>query len=277
MDDFKQRLLAGGLGAYLNLLSLVAPRKAAALAHRFFSRPRYGRLQLDVLPDLLRNASLTRHPFEHGTVTCYEWGSGSKVLLLHGWESNSSRWERLLPFLDGFHVMAIDAPGHGLDEGIEFNAPLYAAFANAVSVSFKPDFIIGHSMGGISLLYLLHRYPMPGVKKAVVMGAPSEMTAIVSNFTDRLKLSARARKAFDVFIHERYGFRPHDFSGASFATTIPNEILVVHAQDDDVVPLEEGKRVAAALPNGTFLEINGSGHRMYDDVMYGQIRQFLLS
>jgi len=277
MDDFKQRLLAGGLGAYLNLLSLVAPRKAAALAHRFFSRPRYGRLQRDVLPDLLRNASLTRHPFEHGTATCYEWGSGPKVLLLHGWESNSSRWERLLPFLDGFHVMAIDAPAHGLDEGIEFNAPLYAAFANAVSDTFKPDFIIGHSMGGISLLYLLHRYPMPNVKKAVVMGAPSEMTTIVANFTNRLGLSTRAKRAFDAFIQTRYGFRPSEFSGAGFAATIPNETLIVHATDDDIVPFGEGQRLAAALPNGHFLQVDGCGHRMHDDTMYGQIRQFLLS
>lgn len=277
MEDTKQQLLARTLGAYLNVLGLFAPQKSAALAHRFFSRPRYGRLDASALPDVLQQAIRSTLSSPHGPITCYEWGSGPRVLLLHGWESNSARWERLLPFLEGFHVMAVDAPGHGLDPGIEFNAPLYAAFADRVSAHFQPEFIIGHSMGGISLLYLLHRYPMPAVKKAVVMGAPSEMTAIVANFTNQLKLSAMAKQAFDTFIESRYGFRPSEFSGAAFASTIPNETLVIHATDDDIVPFAEGERVAGALPNGHFLSVEGCGHRMHDDVMYGHIRHYLLS
>ncbi len=275
MESTKQRLLARSLGACINILSYIAPRQAAGLAHRFFSRPRYGRLEVHALPEPLKQARKSVYPSALGNIVCYEWGSGPKILLLHGWESHSGRWERLLPFLDGYHVMAIDAPGHGQDSGIEFSAPKYAAFADAVSATFQPDFIIGHSMGGISLLYLLHHYPMPQLRKAVVMGAPSEMAAIVANFNDQLGLSKRARKVFDAYIEARYGFLPSAFSGAAFAKTITVETLVVHATDDDVVPVAEGERIAAALPNGHFLSVTGSGHRLHDDALYADIRSFL--
>jgi pimeloyl-ACP methyl ester carboxylesterase len=45
--------------------------------------------------------------------------------LVHGWESNASRWGNLLPYLkkSGSTIIAIDGPAHGLSSGKEFSIP----------------------------------------------------------------------------------------------------------------------------------------------------------
>jgi len=38
--------------------------------------------------------------------------------------------------------------------------------------------------------------------------------------------------------------------------------LVVHGADDPLVPPENGKRVAAAVPGARYLEFKGAGHNL---------------
>lgn len=277
MDSIKYFLLAKSLGAYINLLRFFRPEKAAALSYYYFSRPRYGKLDAGMLPEILSKAERSTLHFNSHPIACYRWkGDGPTVLLLHGWESNAARWERLMPFLGDFNVIAIDAPGHGLSSTCDFNVPLYAAFADVAVRAFNPDFVIAHSMGGITALYFLRHFAHPGIRKAVILGAPSEMKTIVGNFAGRLGLSGSSVADMNDFLHRRYDIHPDDFSGSAFARDIAVETFVAHDEGDDVVAFAEGERIGSALPKGRFHKITGSGHRMHDDGLYALIRNFLL-
>lgn len=277
MDKVRFFILAKSLGAWINLLGFFRPDKGAALSYYYFSRPRYGKLGEGALPDILQTAKRSTLRFNHHTMQCYEWeASGPKILLLHGWESNSGRWERLLPFLKGFHVIAVDAPAHGLSSDTDFNVPLYGAFADVAVTQFNPEFMLGHSMGGITVLYFLKHFAHPGIRKTVILGSPSEMDTIVGNFARTLGLTAGSVENLNAFLHSKYDIHPNDFSGTAFAEDIDVTTMVAHDEEDDIVSYSEGESIGSALKNARFHTIKGTGHRMHCDVLYADIRKFLL-
>jgi pimeloyl-ACP methyl ester carboxylesterase len=54
--------------------------------------------------------------------------------------------------------------------------------------------------------------------------------------------------------------------------------LVIHGQDDFVLPIERAQRMATALPNACFVEVPGSGHTItleQPECVNGALRQFL--
>jgi pimeloyl-ACP methyl ester carboxylesterase len=74
--------------------------------------------------------------------------------------------EKMLPYLrKSGTIIAIDAPAHGLSGGTEFNIPQYAAFIDILVQKFKPQFLIGHSLGGKTCLYYQSNYPVIAFKK----------------------------------------------------------------------------------------------------------------
>ena len=72
---------------------------------------------------------------------------------MHGWESNSGRWKNIIQRLqqEQYNIVALDAPAHGASGSSSFNAILYSKFITVVSKNFKPNFFIGHSVGGMAI------------------------------------------------------------------------------------------------------------------------------
>lgn len=91
-------LFTKSIGLYINTLSFVFPKKASQLAYAFFTEPRIGKLSKDKLPKILKEAQT--HTFKHNehSFQTYTWkGNNTTILLVHGWESNASRWENFCP------------------------------------------------------------------------------------------------------------------------------------------------------------------------------------
>ena len=98
----------------------------------------------------------------------YNWdGEKETVLLLHGWESNSFRWRNLIGHLkrEGYRVLAFDAPAHGHSSGSLFNVIRYTECTQTIVSRYNPDYIIGHSVGGMTAVYHQYRFPGNSLKK----------------------------------------------------------------------------------------------------------------
>src|SRR5207244_1509189 len=85
--------------------------------------------------------------------------SGSPLLLLHGITSSARGWWRVAPELValGYHVYALDMPGHGQSQladvhRIEQIADRIAAVLDALQIAHP--IVIGHSWGGAVALEL---------------------------------------------------------------------------------------------------------------------------
>lgn len=265
------------IGCYINLLSYLWPKRSRALAYRLFSKPRNGKLNRQALPEMLSKAHQETIALRENTIQTYTWkGNGAVVLLAHGWDSNSWRWERLLPFLleSGSTVIAIDAPDHGLSKG-KFSLPKYAEFIHAAAQKFKPDYLVGHSIGGAASLYYQHAYQNPGLQKLVMLGAPAELSSIVANYANLLSLNNRSLELLNAYFVEHFNFHPNDFSARIFAKSLNVKGMVVHDANDEVVRIEEVKSIPEIWPHAHFYETTGLGHSMHDDILYKKIASFL--
>lgn len=266
------------LGSYINTISYINSNKAQKLAYKFFSEPREGRLEKDKLPAILQEANAEMITHNECIFQLYTWeGNDKRILLVHGWESNASRWEDFMPYLkkEGYTIIALDAPAHGLSSGREFNIPRYAAFIDIVVKRFQPDFMVGHSLGGATALYYQSHYKRSCIKKMVVLGAPSDLSVLLNNYKKLLRLNANVAKLLNKYFLDTFNIKSEEFSGSLFASTIKIPALLAHDKDDEVVSYTEGQKIAKAWNSATFITTNGLGHSMHDDFLYTTICNFL--
>lgn len=271
-------ILTKSIGLYINLLSFVFPKKASQLAYAFFSEPREGKLSKDKLPEILQEAQSEMFQLQEDSFHTYTWkGNDTVILLVHGWESNASRWENLLPYLkkSGSTIIAIDGPAHGLSSGKEFNIPQYAEFIHVAVQKFKPQYLIGHSIGGKTCLYYQSVYQNDTLKKMVILGAPSDFKIILNNYITLLSLNSKISKSLEAHYLNNFKLSLEQFSGKIFASKLNIKGLIAHDIDDTVVLFEEGKKIAGAWKNVIFIETKGLGHSMHGDELYKKVSRFL--
>lgn len=266
------------IGQYINVLSFVFPKKATQLAHSFFSEPRKGKLSKDKLPKILQEASAETFQYEGNSIQTYTWkGNENIILLVHGWESNSSRWKKMLPYLkkSGSTIIAIDGPGQGLSSGKEFSVPKFAEYVHVVVEKYKPQYLIGHSMGGKTCLYYQYKYQSASIQKMVILGSPSDFKIIFNNFIALMSLNYRISKILEKKYIAVFNVNLEQFSGQLFASKLNVKGLIAHDIEDKVVLFKEGKKIASSWKNVKFIETTGLGHSLHDDALYKKISQFL--
>lgn len=271
-------LLTKSIGLYINSLSFIFPKKASQLAYAFFSEPRQGKLSLENLPKILQEAQLERIPLTDHHFQTYTWsGNDNTILLVHGWESNSSRWQKLIPYLQksGSTIIAIDAPAHGLSSGKEFNIPQYAQFINVAVQKYKPNYLVGHSLGGVATAYYQHLYKENSLEKLVLLGSPSDFTILLSNYIQLLSLNSRVHQSLIEYTKYRFQIITENFSTSNFLSKSKLQGIIAHDIDDKVVSFKEGEKIASSWENANFIETKGLGHSMHDDDLYKKVANFL--
>lgn len=154
-------------GKSINTLVHLSPDKAGVFAFQLFCTPREGRILKPKELKFLDKAEQLDLFVGEIALRSYYWTGGEETILLaHGYESNSGRWRALVPFLirNGYSVVAIDAPAHGLSGNDTVNGVLYAQSLEMVIKHYSPDYAIGHSFGGMSLAYYFSTFKYQEIK-----------------------------------------------------------------------------------------------------------------
>jgi pimeloyl-ACP methyl ester carboxylesterase len=279
MPSFFQRSLPVLYGAYFNCLSYLSGSITGKQAFLTFSKVRKGRVQPQQYEFLekARNGILSVNGHELQT---YHWpGSGETVLLVHGWESNSYRWHKLIEQLQlhDFNIMAFDAPGHGYSSGEYLHVPLYGDCLLNMIQKHRPRHLVAHSMGGMTSLYMHYKHPDSGVEKIVTIGSPSEFHEMMEHYRSLLKLNQRVLKALDTYVVQHFGFHIREFSTSRFANSIPQKGLLFHDKSDPITPFHASEKVHANWVDSTLVSTEGLGHSMHQDSVNKRIVDFLVS
>ncbi|MGQ2984974.1 alpha/beta fold hydrolase [Flavobacterium sp.] len=267
------------LGSYINVLGYISPKKATALAYKYFSEPKSGRLVNEGLPDILKEAEAQMITHGQFVFQMYTWkGDQNVILLVHGWESNASRWEDLIAHLklSGSTIIALDAPAHGLSSGTEFTIPRYAGFIDIIVRKHRPQSLVGHSIGGATILYYQAHYPNDIIEKMVVLGAPCDFNTVLDNYAGMLSLNSNVFLMLKKHFLDNFRINTDNFCGDLFASKLNVRGLLAHDKDDAVVAFKEGKKIADAWPEAVFIVTEGLGHSMHDEGLYKRIYSFLL-
>src|SRR5690606_30388156 len=84
------------IGSSVNLVSYVSTAFAVHLAFQLFSRPQKRKAKkMDV--EFLNTSIQKELYFQDIRIMTYQWvGKKETILLVHGWESNTSRWKKLI-------------------------------------------------------------------------------------------------------------------------------------------------------------------------------------
>lgn len=265
------------IGVKIKVLFLFAPEKAVNECFRLFTTPRRGEIR-DHQEPILESADRSKIGVGGLKLQTYTWGKGAKkVLLVHGWESNSSRWGDLKDRLvkEGYTVISLDAPGHGNSEGKHIDIPLYGKAIDQLVFLHKPNFAIGHSLGGTTLLYQYYTKPLAGVEKLVLLAPSSELTNLMKGFQTTIGLSASIMKAMEERMLRKYGYSFSDFSMPKLTRHFSIPTLLIHDRTDTVVSYKESVNLDKHWNSVELLLTEGLGHGLKSQKVYDAILNYL--
>lgn len=264
-------------GKYFDLSSLIAPKKTAHKAFNVFCTIRKGKV-LPQQKEYLDAAKLERELVAKHEIQSYHWpGDKETVLLVHGWESNTFRWRNLIKKLReaNFNIIAFDAPSHGYSTGKLLYAPLYEEVLSHMVKKHNPKYLVGHSLGGMTMMYNEYKNPNPTVTKMVTIGSPSEFHEIMDQYQAVLKFSNRFMGHIDNYIQNRFGFKIHEFSTSEFAKKNTKKGLLFHDKWDAIAPYHASQKVNANWSDSKLISTEGLGHSMHQEQVNQQIISFL--
>ena len=226
--------------------------------------------------------------------------SKEPLLLIAGLGQGVWVWRDVLPALERERpVIAFEARGTGNLASVPARDSVAAMAADAAEELDGPAHVLGVSMGGYVALTLA--LAEPELVRSLVLtgtggGGPGRVPRpryVADAFTDALGLPHEefARRTmpytfapgwaeanperFESIVAARteqptpyetlaahaeacYGF----YAAGCDAERITKPALVVHGTDDLIIPVENGRMLAARLPNVTYVELPGRGHNL---------------
>lgn len=272
-------IITKSIGLYFNLAVYLYPKKIAKKAFELFCTPRKGKVQ-GVQKSFLSNAKDELLESNGVSLQTYRWiGAGPTALLMHGWESNTFRWRQVVAQLqkEDYNIIAFDAPAHGYSSGAMLHVPLYADCAQTVIEYYTPKFIIGHSLGGMTMIYNQYKYKNVFVEKIISLGAPSELSDFMRQYKNILGLSSTMMKHLEAYFISIFSLNFSDFSSPKFANSLNIPGLIIHDELDYVAPFWSSEQVHAVWQNSLFIKTKGLGHSLHQDKVRRQIIDFMKS
>lgn len=266
-------------GCYLNTLVHLSKKSVSQGAFNLFCIPRKGKVLpqqksflADAKDDILETNGIV--------IQTYRWkGDGPTLLLMHGWESNTFRWRDFIPKLqaENYNIIAMDAPAHGNSGGELLTVPLYADCAQSVIEIYKPKYIVGHSFGGMTMVYNQYKYPNTSVEKLVSLAAPSEISDFMRQYKIMLGLNRKLMNGMEDYFVNKFGFKFEEFSTAKFVKSVHKKGLLIHDELDPIAPIWSTEQVHANWKNSVFIKTKGLGHSLHQDKVRNQVIEFLKS
>jgi len=165
-----------------------------------------------------------------------EGESDSVLLLLHGWNSHSGTWKKVVPRLKRkFRVVAPSLPPH-FGEFMDMPLRGYASAADELlrHLGIGKAALLGNSMGGWIALHFLCSFPR-------------RVTALV--------LEDTAGIGFDL---DSDGMRSDPLVSCVVRSGV--RTLIVWGAGDSIIPSAVGRALHDAIRNSIYLEFSGSGH-----------------
>ena len=240
------RVLPGMMGGWAYRLWFRTRRyPESAAGQRAAARAERVTLQVDAIP-----------------IAVYIWGSGPAVLFVHGWSGHGTQVAAFVAPLvaAGYRVIGVDAPGHGKTPGDRTNILECAAVVKAVSAAYGPVHgAITHSFGGMVLAYAMNHGV--SVSRVVCISAPARVEFLVERFAKIMNMPDVVVAEFRRRLEQRFDNNIwEEISTDTNARTLDAPALIIHDMDDDGVPWQQGKLIAAAWPGAQFIKTQGLGH-----------------
>lgn len=194
------------------------------------------------------------------------------VIVIHGWGGSADAMLPLAPHIHrmGFHGLFLDVRNHGLSDRDRFvSMPRFADDLDTATawIRERPDVtsvgVIGHSVGAGAAILSASR--SEAFDALVSVAAPSDPERLMREQMSSLPkpLVAAALAGIQRIIGQGFG----DFAPHNRIPLVSTPMLLVHGDDDRIVPVSSLHALSAAQPTAEVLLVPGGGH--------ADLRQFL--
>ena len=221
-------------------------------------------------------------------------GSGSPVVLLHGWCLNGRLWMYEAERLAGqYDVVVPDLPGFGLSDGLAgpYDLGRYSAAVRELlaELGLEPAMLVGFAFGAAVAMRAASDDP-EGIAGIVAIGVPSAAhapyermpRAMRRDWPDFARRSGAAicrqpqSEATLNWLSTMFGATPlavaidtvallASFEPEELAPKVRVPSLYVHGAEDDVVPVSISEACVAAAPDAALRIVRDSGHLVVID------------
>ncbi|MBI3631484.1 MAG: alpha/beta hydrolase [Candidatus Staskawiczbacteria bacterium] len=210
------------------------------------------------------------------------------ILILHGWGSNSDRWQEIGQALSekGFKVIIPDMPGFGKSETpkIPWNFNNYVSFIKefAEDLNFKNFYLLGHSFGGAIAVKIAIDAPQKVDKlflvacacirkRTVLKKVLAKISKIVKVFSF-LPFYALARKAFYKFIIRKSDYvYTQGIMKETYLSVISEDLswhlsfikvptVIIWGDKDELTPVENAYFINQKISNSKLIIVPDAGH-----------------
>jgi esterase/lipase len=271
-------IVTKSLGTFINTTAVLFPRWSTEFSFKLFCRVRPVGFS-ERGKKFLALATTTFLEVDGQSAVLHRWGNGPKnILFLHGWMSNSQRWQTYIERLDlnKYSVYAMDAPGHGMAKGNHMNLEIYRkAIVQAIEKAGTIDTLISHSLGGLVIAYsYLWDKELP-IKRFVIMGSPAGMDAIFTYFKELLGLSTRVMRDLENKANSILKIPHQQIVMENFFNNVKRPLLVIHDKTDTVTPF---RPIDKALEQKEHLETfftNGLKHDLKSEEVYAKVIDYI--
>jgi pimeloyl-ACP methyl ester carboxylesterase len=136
------------------------------------------------------------------------------------------------------------------------------------------EIIVGHSMGGMAMLFAKSRKPLETVKQLVSIGAPTDFSLIVAGYQKTIGFNKRVYQLLDQLIEKEIKVGIKEFSTSKFTYENLGELLILHDRLDPTIPLWQAERIQKKVGGELFIT-KGFGHSMHQKEVCQKIIEFL--
>lgn len=198
------------------------------------------------------------------SLAAWEWNVGGPrgtALLVHGWSGNASQLGSFVQPLvaRGHHVVALDLPAHGANDGHFATLPMLADVVTDLGHRLRPRLVVAHSLGATASIYALTQGLAP--ERLVALAPPAQLPPYLAHFTRQAGLSEamlqRLLGRVEQLIHrpvDELDLRRHapGLGGV--------RALVVHDRADVVVPVASSEELVRLWPSARLVVTEGLSH-----------------
>jgi predicted alpha/beta-fold hydrolase len=265
----------------VNALAAVAPSLAGRIAFDMFCKPTRKELKKPEF-HFMATGTLTHEWVDGRRYGIWHWGfKGPIALLVHGWESHSGRWRKMVPILlnAGYQVVAVDAPAHGRSDGNRFTMVEYAGIIRYLLQKEAPvEVIIGHSVGATSLVWALEGIGASFRPEKVILLAPfTSLSYTMEKTMKALGISKRVMEETIRRIEQFTGLKYEEIDITLRAASLSQlNTLIIHDRDDKVTAYTESVKLHQSWPGSMLKITEGFGHGLTAPQVYQWMEEFVL-
>jgi pimeloyl-ACP methyl ester carboxylesterase len=220
-------------------------------------------------------------------------GQGTPLVLIHGYPLDHRIWDGIVPLLeDKFDLILPDLRGFGESTTVDtpYTMDDYASDIAGLldQLDVKKTAIAGHSMGGYVTLAFARLFPdrvtglgliasqtladTPDRKEGRYKSAAEVAEKGVGGVADAMSTKLTADPGLQAFAHKvieqqssaacvgALKAMAERQDSTHLLNSMQHSVVVVHGDADELIPVERGREVKAAVAHTHFAELKGVGH-----------------